>query len=228
MIKNIIAGIIPGLLWSILFIILNKDNIKKTYKELLLCFILGGIGSYICYRLEMHYGSYFKKVKDSNYFEILFYAIFGVAIFEEGYKWFITKIGLFSKKRKDNILYISIFTSIGFATIENTLFYTLPYGYYYSITRLFTAFLSHICNAIWMGYYLEKSNHKKTISNQIKSITIPIILHGLYNSFLYGGKYKQFYLFYYIILIIMTLLLVIQISKTKEKKENEKNRSLQM
>ena len=49
---------------------------------------------------------YSKLSKDSNYLEILFYAIFGVAIFEEGYKLLTTLfVSFFDKdKSKNNML----------------------------------------------------------------------------------------------------------------------------
>lgn len=210
---NMFIGLLPGIIWILLFVVLDSNKKKRNYKYLLLLFILGGLGSYFCYRLEMHFGSYFKKTSISNYGEILIYAICGVAIFEEGYKWLLLLINYLKKKSntKFDIIYNSIFISIGFATFENILFYVNSYGFS-SFSRIVTAFFSHVANALWMGYFLDRfnSSKKNKILNLILSIVIPIMLHALYNSFLYGNrKYGMFFSYYYILLLISTLLLYV-------------------
>lgn len=209
---NIVIGVVPGIIWLIPFILLDKKIVKQNYKNILLLFLFGGIGSYFCYRLEMHFGSYFKKTIISNYFEILFYAIFGVAIFEEGYKWFLLLVNKIVTKL--DTLYASLFIGIGFATIENVLYYAIPYGYKIAFFRIFTAYVSHVSNALWMGYFFNKINDnfsklKKTVYT-IFSFIVPIILHALYNSFLYGNnKYGMYFLWFYILLIISSIFLII-------------------
>ena len=59
---NIFFAILPGIIFFLLSFYFDKDFIVKRWKVLIIVFILGAIGSYICYRLEMHYGSFFKKV----------------------------------------------------------------------------------------------------------------------------------------------------------------------
>ncbi|MBR2246532.1 MAG: PrsW family intramembrane metalloprotease [Bacilli bacterium] len=188
---------------------------------LLLLLVIGALGSYVCYRFEMHYGSYFKKIKDCNYLEVLFYAVFGVAIFEEGYKWVVSTIPSIIDKCVDSLSIVtySVFTSIGFALFENIVYFAIPYGISTSIGRLFTAFPSHICNAIWMGYFLSLFKEKKGPIRYlylILSIIAPIIVHALYNSFLYGkdATLMNYHIYYYVSLCIVSIiLLVITIKK---------------
>ena len=136
---DILIGILSSIILIVIFMLNDRNITKNKLINIVILLILGGIGSYICYRLEMHYGSLFKKVKDSNYFEILFYAIFGVAIFEEGYKWFITiLISFFAKiKNSYDIVTYSIFASIGFLTFENIVYYIIPYGLNAAISRIY-------------------------------------------------------------------------------------------
>lgn len=210
MILSLVGGFIPGLVWSILYILLNKKYFLNHWKRILLLFLLGGIGSYFCYRLEMHYGSYFKKVKDSNYFEILFYAIFGVAIFEEGYKWFLTVLSnFFNKNNNEKIIFCDVlFVSIGFSTLENILFYAIPYGFVSGIIRIYSAFLSHISCGLLMGYFLLRGSRNNRIRKGLfwcLGLVIPILNHAMYNSFLYGGMYQEYFIYYYIITVIIVL-----------------------
>lgn len=209
---RILVGILPGVLLSVLFFLNDRKVTKDKFLNIIILLILGAIGSYICYRFEMHYGGYFKKVKDSNYFEVLFYAIFGVAIFEEGYKWFITLLMSFFSK-KDNsydIVTYSIFSSIGFLTFENVIYYVIPYGMGAAISRIFTSIPSHICFAIIMGYFLQKgikANGKIKYLYYLLGLIIPTLVHAYYNSFLYGGKYSEYFNINFILIIVITIIL---------------------
>ena len=216
---NIFFAILPGIIFFLLSFYFDKDFIVKRWKVLIIVFILGAIGSYICYRLEMHYGSYFKRVKDSTYLEVLFYAIFGVAIFEEGYKWLITFVStLFDKGIKlFSIITYAVFASNGFALFENIVFFALKYKSS-MISRMFTAYPSHICNAIWMGYFLilfKKSKGLKKYIFLLLSVFFPILIHALYNSFLYGRNptLMSYHIYYYLGLVIITIVLFIRIRK---------------
>ena len=203
---NILIASLPAIFFIILFYFLDKEFVRKSWFKLLIVLIIGAVGSYICYRFEMHFGSYFKKVKDSTYLEVLFYAIFGVAIFEEGYKWFVA--GVFNKTDKNkkalDILEYCVFASIGFAWFENIVYFAIPYGVGVTFQRMFTAFPSHICNAIWMSYFMIlcfKNNKFKRIVFGFLSLVIPVLVHALYNSFLYGNriellKYNRIYLIF--------------------------------
>ena len=220
MIAKLFFASLPAFIFIILFSLLDKKFVKKRWLQLLLVLVIGAIGSYICYRFEMHFGSYFKKVKDSTYLEVLFYAIFGVAIFEEGYKWLISSgATILDKKVKPlQVLVYTVFASIGFAWFENIVYYALKYNLMGTISRMFTAFPNHICNAIWMGYFLilfSKSKGKKKYLYLILSLVVATLIHGLYNSFLYGGdpKLMEYNLIYIGIVYSFTILLFVKIKK---------------
>ena len=220
MILNLLVASLPAFIFIILFSLLDKKFIKKRWVQLLLILIIGGIGSYICYRFEMHFGSYFKKVKDSTYLEVLFYAIFGVAIFEEGYKWLISTVAVtLDKKLKPfQVLIYTVFSSIGFAWFENIVYYALKYGLGTSISRIFTAFPSHVCNAIWMGYFLilyNKTKGKKKYIYLILSLIVATLIHAVYNSLLYGRDpvLMKYNITYIGLLYSFTILLFVKMKK---------------
>ena len=210
---NILFAIIPSIIFIGLFLFLNKNLTKKKIIKYIIILIIGSIGSYICYRLEMHYGSYFKKVKDSTYLEVLFYAIFGVAIFEEGYKWFVPTIITIKEKMISafDLLSYYVFSSIGFALSENVIFYAIPYGLSTSIRRMFTAFPSHICDALCMSLFMYLFTNNKGIKKYIFfcfSLIVPIFVHALYNSFLYG-KDSSLLIYHYIYCVILYIISII-------------------
>lgn len=224
MFLNLFVASLPAFIFIISFALLDKKFTRKNWLTLLGVLLVGAIGSYICYRFEMHFGSYFKKVKDSNYWEVLFYALFGVAIFEEGYKWVIsTGVTLLDKHlKKYSVLIYSVFASIGFAWFENIAYFALKYGIRTSISRMFTAFPNHICNAIWMGYLLtlySKCKTKKKWLYLFLSLVVPILIHGVYNSFLYQGNIKlmNYHAIYVLIMYTATVVLMIRIIKEPKK-----------
>lgn len=223
---KIMVGLLPGIILSCIFLLNDKDLHYRKVINIIMLLILGAIGSYICYRFEMHYGSYFKKVVDSNYFEVLFYAIFGVAIFEEGYKWVLTSITSFLTKIKHSydIVTYSIFSSIGFLTFENVVYYVIPYGMSTALRRIFTSIPSHICFAIIMGYFLEKglnSSGMKRYLYYLLGFIIPTFIHAYYNSFLYKGKFSEYFLFNFIIIIIISILLFVSMQIKRKNKRSQ-------
>ena len=212
---SVVLTFLPAFILGGIFLLLNKENL--TYKKclyLILIMIVGAIGSYICYRLEMHFGSYFKKVKDSTYLEVLFYAFFGVAIFEEGYKLVLPLLITLKEKISNgmDILLFCVFSSIGFALFENVVFFGTLSNSNVAFSRMLSAFPSHVCNAIWMGYFLwlySKSNGIKRYICLVLSFVIPTLLHAIYNSFLYGGvtSFQNIHFRYCIVLFISSILL---------------------
>ena len=119
-----VYGILIGLLLSFLFCYLDKDRKNINFKYLILTYLGGCLACYLSSRLEWHFGSYFKEMSESNLFEVFIYALFGVAIFEEGLKLFFAFI--FSKLNKvksiNNIMTYSVISSCGFITIENMIY----------------------------------------------------------------------------------------------------------
>lgn len=205
---SIMIGILPGLFFTILFYLLDKNKKNINILFLIASFILGAISSYLCYRLEWHFGSYFKKVAVSNLFEVFIYALFGVAIFEEGLKLFFSYlfIKLNKVKEKTNVLTYCVVTSCGFLAFENAVFYSNK-GLTTSISRLFTSSPGHVCYAIVMGillYKVIKINKISVKSILLMGITfmVPSILHAIYNTFLYQGI-TSLYLYSCLFLVVL-------------------------
>lgn len=210
-------AVLPAIIFIIIYLIFDKDKNRNKNIKLLLLFIIGGIGSYICYRIEMHIGGYFPKIKTYGYIASIFYAIFGVAIFEEGYKWLFTNLFRFKRKQsKLEIMEYSFFVSLGFAIYENVVFYVSKYGIGSAISRLFTAIPLHLLCAIIMGIFLIKDKHKKL--NTCLALFIPTLIHALYNSFLYM-KIESLQIYSIFILIIIFLYIFYKYVKIRVIKE---------
>ena len=191
MIKYLVA-ILPIFFIILIFNILDREKKNKKYLILILLFILGALGSYITYRVENKVGSYFPEMVDMNYFMAFIYAVFGVAIFEEGVKLFFIYFLTLKEKYKKYFSWIniSVVCSMGFACFENIVFYVSRGDLSTAIGRMFTSIPSHMCFAIMMGLLFIKYKKTKKIRYLILSLIIPTLLHALYNLPLYKGYYN--------------------------------------
>ena len=212
-----VYGLLIGLLLSFLFCYLDKDRKKINFKYLILTFLGGCLACYLSSRLEWHFGSYFKEMSESNLFEVFIYALFGVAVFEEGLKLFFAFI--FSRLDKvksiNNIMTYCVIASCGFITIENMIYYKVTIG------RILTSIPSHICFAIVMGLLLYKANNKsnKSILYLFLAFIVPSILHAIYNMFLYQGV-NSLFIFSKIYLFILVIICVYIVFRIHIKKIN--------
>ncbi|MBQ6477253.1 MAG: PrsW family intramembrane metalloprotease [Bacilli bacterium] len=216
MLKYFIA-VLPAIIILILYLIFDKDKNRNKNIKLIILFILGGIGSYLCYRIEMRTGGYFPKIKTYGYMASLFYAVFGVAIFEEGYKWFFTNVFSIRKQcSKLEIMEYAFVVSLGFAIYENVVFYVAKYGVDVAVSRLFTAIPLHLLCAIIMGMFLIKDSKK--IINNILALVVPTMIHALYNSFLYM-KIDSLNIYGYLVIVIVTFYIFYKYVKIRLIKE---------
>lgn len=216
MLKYFVA-VLPAIIILVLYLIFDKDKNRNKNLKLLVLFILGGIGSYICYRVEVHIGGYFPKIKTYGYIASLFYAIFGVAIFEEGYKWLFTNVFSLRKRcSKVEIMEYAFVVSLGFAIYENIVFYVSKAEISIAVGRLFTAIPLHLLCAIIMGMFLIKDKRKKL--NCVLALVIPTMIHALYNSFLYM-KVSGLEYYSYLIIIILTFYILYKYVKIRLIKE---------
>lgn len=120
------------------------------------------------------------------------YIAFIVAAFsEELFKYIALFILIWRNKafneKFDGIVY-AVFISLGFAAVEN-LMYVLDYGQSAGISRAITAVPAHAFFGVAMGFYfgLAKFYPEKRTGLLIKSLFVPIFLHGVYDFILMSG-----------------------------------------
>lgn len=215
MLSKIIVCLLEGLIFCLIFYLLDKNKSKYRLINLIFIYLVGAIGAYIAYRLEWHFGSYFPEFKDSNMLQILLYGIFGVAIFEEGFKWLSTSIFTYSKKIKDrfDIIVYSVVCSASFASFENIINY-IGVDISGLIRRGFTAVPHHICFAIIMGFLIGLGKFKNKLF-YILGLIIPILVHAISNWFIYkpGMFDSSIYYINYFILICISIYICIDVRK---------------
>ena len=180
---SFILAVLPPLL--IAFYIYKQDKFDKEPKELILkSFFFGCLSVIPIVILEL----IFNENIFSNYFVYMFC---GVALVEEGMKYFFLKKYLFNKPEFnepfDGIVY-AVMVSLGFATIENLVYVFIYYPdqqISIAIQRMISAIPLHASCGVIMGYYVGLA--KFSSSSRIlllKGVFFATMLHAIYNYFI--------------------------------------------
>ena len=193
----LILAIAPPLL--IAYYVYQKDKYDKEPKSLIIkSFLFGCIAILPVIFLETIY--------DQSLFPNLFlYMFFGIALIEEGVKYFFLKNYMYKKEEfnepMDGIVY-AVMIGLGFATVEN-ISYVFKYeeqGLFVAITRMFTAIPLHAVCGVILGYFVglaKFSDDKRPLL--FKGLFLAVLIHALYNYFIYLG---QGFIFSIIVLIV--------------------------
>lgn len=123
-----------------------------------------------------------------------FYTAFIVAgLTEEYFKRLVVLKTSYNKEhfneKLDGIVY-AVFSSMGFATVENIIYvvYRFSYNPYIGLYRGILSVPAHGIFAVTMGYYLSlakyATNEKRRVSNMRKSLYMPMLFHGIYDFIL--------------------------------------------
>ncbi len=211
-------GVLPILIFLIIFIFLDCKSIKKNkVLDYIFLFILGCLACYITNKIENKVGGYFPRMINMTWWMVCIYAVFGVSLFEEGFKWFFTIIMSFKEKlSKINLITYSVICSLGFAFFESIVYYIAYSDVNGALGRMFSSVPSHVCFAVIMGlllWYCYNSKGIKKILLLILSCLIPIFVHALYNVFLYKGI-ASLYIYNLIVLVILELSCIIIVFKS--------------
>lgn len=178
-------SILPGFFIMALIYNLDVQN-KEPLWLLAIAFILGAINLY----LDINILEVLLSTDDvqHNFLNTGIEAL-TVSTTEELLKFLVVILIVYPNKNFDEpfdgIVY-SVFVGMGFATVENLTF-VLNGSASLAIMRMFSAVPSHFVFAVIMGYYLGKAKSKKKTQLLFifLSIITPIIIHALYDYFLF-------------------------------------------
>ncbi len=135
-------------------------------------------------------------------------------------------------ERIDGVVY-SVFSALGFATVENIMYIMFAYtgNFYVGIMRGVLSVPAHVLFAITMGYYVSLAkftdNEKMRKSYLLKSLTVPVLLHGFFN-FILMSKLPTLMLFFIpfvVYLWIANIIKLCKLSKTRNNNQNYKDKN---
>ena len=187
------------------FIYLKDKYDKEPLRHLVVSFILGCLSTIPAIILETS----FAKLLPQNTLDIvntLLWAFVFVAGSEEFVKYVMLKV--YAVKQKDfdepfdGIMY-GVMVSLGFAAVENIM-YVIEGGFTVGVLRMFTAIPAHARFGIIMGYYfgLAWQDKKNALRHQLRGLLTAVVLHGIYDFFLFQENYPAFAVFSFLGLII--------------------------
>lgn len=193
---------------AIIWYVYAKDKYEKEPTKLLIaCFGLGVIsivpalfGSELAISLNLK--------ESGDIVDTFLFAVLGVALPEELAKFIFLRYYIFPKKDfnepYDGIIY-AVMIGMGFAAFENLL-YVIQGGLAVGILRMFTAVPAHAVFGAMMGYYvgLAKMNSSRSQRNLqlAKGLGIAVVLHGLYDFFLFQQKIEVLGLMSFVLLLL--------------------------
>lgn len=207
-----------------------KDKEKEPIPILLSFFLLGIVSCFVVMILSLSLSKFipFMKLQSQNmdFINIILYSFIGIALLEEICKWIFVYFKGYKHKEFEetyDIIIYSIFVSLGFIFFENCLYIVnanpkiLPV-----ILRTLSSVPGHVCNAIFMGYYLSmakqfdyQKNKKLEKQNIILSIIIPTILHGIYDFLIMSG-YKILIITFFVFIIILYIISIKKLQKVSK------------
>lgn len=182
-------AVLPPIL--IAFYVYQQDKYDREPKKLIIkSFLFGCVSVIPAIVLELIYN-------ESLFPNLFLYVFFGIALVEEGVKYFFLRKYLFSKKEfnepMDGIVY-AVMVSLGFATIENIgyVFYYAPpdEGLSIALMRMFTAIPLHAVCGVILGYYVGLAKFSESSKKNLlyKGVFLATLTHALYNYFLFAGQ----------------------------------------
>lgn len=186
---NLLFAIFPPLL--IAYYVYQKDKYEKEPKSLIIkSFLFGCVGVIPALFLEIFAKGMFTS--------LFLYVFFGIALVEEGVKYFFLKKYLFKKadfnEPMDGIVY-GVMISLGFATVENIAYVLNNEGKEIQVAmiRMFTAIPLHAVCGVILGYFVGLAKFSDNSRPLLyKGLFIATLLHGLYNYFIFLGDGFQF------------------------------------
>jgi len=204
-ITGFIAAFLILLVWLVYLIKLSFFEKINWYLltlvlllEMIFCFFTFFIGDL----LTLHFGLWEAVVST---WDLLLYSIFGVGLVEEFVKILPTLIVFifFSKKLQPyEYLLIACFSALGFAFIENIIYFD-RYSYTIIHGRALTAAVGHMIFSTIYAYGLVLSRFKyRKLKSWVAFFLfwfLASVAHGLYDFWIFSELYLFFYLFFIII-----------------------------
>ncbi len=206
----LIAAITPAVIF--LYIIYSKDTEKEPWSLLMKCFFGGVLSAVPAILLASVFSS--LHIPGSALWNSFYMAFFQAAIPEELAKfailyWIVWKHKEFDQ-HYDGIIY-AVFVSLGFATLENIL-YVAEGGLGVALSRAVLSVPGHGFWGVFMGYFLALarfSPKKERRRYMWLSILSPIVLHGLFDFYLFYASSENISWQVILLMVILFTALII-------------------
>lgn len=198
------------------YVYLRDKYEPEPLKYLIISFLLGIVVAVPVILLGEQLTVLTGTSTESNWINLLVYAFVVVALTEEGFKYLAVRLYMYRHKEfdepYDGIMY-AVAVSLGFAAIENVLYVFMSgdEAIQTGVLRMFTAIPAHAVFGVVMGYFMGhakfQEDKNKAILDHLKGLGLAVLLHGLYDYFLFLGDE------YLLIFTLITLVLGLYLSR---------------
>jgi len=194
------------------YVYLKDEYEREPLRYLIISFILGVSTAFPVIIIGEFLGEYTGTSAASPPLQLFTYAMLVVATTEEGMKFLVLRLYNYNHKEfdepYDGIMY-AVAISLGFAAIENVL-YVFNYGFETGVLRMFTAVPGHAMFGVLMGYFAGRAKFMESRSEATlelaKGLIIAILFHGLYDYFLFLGRWVNLTMLAFVVLILGIIL----------------------
>ncbi len=218
----IILAVLPGFIITG-YILWRDRNEPEPLYLIAVCFVFGAISTYPAMKME-EFGMFDLYIINSPDILMTFtFAFLIVGFSEELMKYIFLRYYIYPKKEfsepMDGIVY-SVTISMGFATLENILYIVLRTEDFnealeIAYSRMLTAVPAHAAFSMTMGYFVgiaKTAPHKESLY-LLCGLFGAVLLHGLYDFFIFQEMSKALTVFTFVTLGIALLAGKIMINK---------------
>ncbi|NOX47450.1 MAG: PrsW family intramembrane metalloprotease [Chlorobi bacterium] len=208
---------------GLIFLLIYRKRGRDRYQKLITSFIWGMFSivvvtlfQYIAYNYGLH--------PEKNLRQNIFYSFMVIGIGSELGKYIVLRYIYFPKDTFkgpiDGIVY-SVFISMGFATIANILYFTLPFFKEISFSYSITMVISNLFIAVIMGFFvgIAKSRNNKFVDS-LTGLFGAAFFHALYSFCSIAHDYKLLLFLSIGTFIIVILLYYKAFELNEERKRN--------
>lgn len=216
---------IPPLIAFLIYLYLRYKFTKFSYSLLWKSFLWGILSILLVLAIQL-FASYFQLDKLNNIRRVLFYALVVMAFFSELGKFFFLKAYVSTrpefKTPVDGIIF-GVMLSMGFATINNILYFVSIPNLNVNIANIFTAGPANVIFGVMMGFFIGLGKLRKMrFIDSMTGLAAAVFFHGLYAFCLLTKDYRLLWAFFIGSSIIAISLCIAGLRFHKEAKEEEK------
>jgi protease PrsW len=194
-----ISFFIPPLIAILIYIYLRYKFNQFSYSLLLKSFLWGMISILLVLAMQL-FASFFQLDDLSNIRRVLFYALVIMAFFAELGKFFFLKGFVYTraefKTPVDGIIF-GVMISMGFATMNNILFFINIPDLSVNLANVLTAGPANVIFGIMMGFFIGLGKLRKMrFVDSMTGLAAAVFFHALYDFCLLTKDYRLLWAFF--------------------------------
>lgn len=191
--------IIPPLIAFLIYLYLRYKFKRFSYSLLFKSFLWGMISILLVLAMQL-FASFFELDTLSNIRRVLFYALVIMAFFAELGKFFFLKGFVYTKVEfktpVDGIIF-AVMISMGFATMNNILYFINIPNLNVNIANAFTAGPANVIFGVMMGFFIGMGKLRKMrFIDSMTGLSAAVFFHALYDFCLLTKDYRLLWAFF--------------------------------